>query len=250
MMPLGSKRLLHAPHEIELHRIRVALELEDFQLADAVFGGKAAAELLHEIVDGALHLLFHGLQLRNLGAGALIDVEVQVAIAQVAVRHEHALRNVLRHPGRRDFDEARHLRHRHGDVVLEAGAVLALRLGNGFAQPPEGFALAIVLRHGRIGDPLHAERVFERLLRDIASSGSSAREEESSASTYHGDGADSGSHDARNVARGELDADARNQLERGHAVAAGLRAARLTTIRRPSGSRTAMNAVARERSAG
>ena len=68
MMLLGSKRVLDALHEIELHRIGVTLELEHFQLADAVLGGEAAAELLHEIVDGALHLLLHGLQLRDLRA--------------------------------------------------------------------------------------------------------------------------------------------------------------------------------------
>src|SRR5678816_521467 len=41
---------LDALHEIELHRIGIALELEHFQLADAVLGRKAAAELLHEVV--------------------------------------------------------------------------------------------------------------------------------------------------------------------------------------------------------
>ena len=60
------ERALDASHEIELHRIGIALELEHLQLADAVLGRKAAAELLHEVVDGALHLLLHRLQLRDL----------------------------------------------------------------------------------------------------------------------------------------------------------------------------------------
>src|SRR6186713_96160 len=139
------KRSLDALHEIELHRIGITLELEHFQLADAVLGGKAAAELLHEVVDSALHFLLHRLQLRGLGARTLVDVEVQIAVAEMAIGDQHALRNVLSHPAAGDFDEARHLRHGHRDVVLDAVAILALRFGYGFAQPPEGIALPVGL---------------------------------------------------------------------------------------------------------
>src|SRR5688572_10343810 len=62
-------------HELELHRIRVTLQLEDLELADAVLGREAAAEITDQVVDGALDLGLHGLQLRHLAAGPLIDVE-------------------------------------------------------------------------------------------------------------------------------------------------------------------------------
>src|SRR3954470_22550703 len=53
--------LLHATHEVELDRIRIALELEDLELADAVLGREAAAEILHEVVDRAAQLGLDGL---------------------------------------------------------------------------------------------------------------------------------------------------------------------------------------------
>ena len=45
-----------------------------------------------------LALLLDGLQLERLRAGALVDVEMQVAVAEVAVGDQHALRHDLRHP--------------------------------------------------------------------------------------------------------------------------------------------------------
>ena len=88
-------------HQVQLHRRGITLELEHLQLADAVLGAEAAAELAHQVVDGALGLLLDRLQLECLRAGALVDVEVQVAVAQVAVGDEHALRNVASPPSRR-----------------------------------------------------------------------------------------------------------------------------------------------------
>src|ERR1700741_4151529 len=102
------ERLLHAAHELELQRVRVALELEDLQLTDAMLRGEAAAEFLDQVVDRAPQLRLDGLQLRRQETRALIHVEVQVAIAEMAVRHEHALRHVSLDPGTRDLDEARY----------------------------------------------------------------------------------------------------------------------------------------------
>src|SRR5256885_15280967 len=50
---VGIDRVLDPPHEVELDRIRVPLELEHLELTDAVFGADRAAELPHQIVDRA-----------------------------------------------------------------------------------------------------------------------------------------------------------------------------------------------------
>src|SRR5438270_291427 len=44
---------LHGPHELELHRGGVALELADLEHPDAVLGAEAAAELAHQVVHRA-----------------------------------------------------------------------------------------------------------------------------------------------------------------------------------------------------
>src|SRR3954454_7061861 len=77
------ERLLERAHEFELHRRRVAFELEYLELADAMFGAEAAIELAHQVVDGTLCLLLHRLQLRGLRARTLVDVEVQVAVSEM-----------------------------------------------------------------------------------------------------------------------------------------------------------------------
>src|SRR5688500_14184865 len=140
-------------HELELERIRIAFELEHLQLSDAVLGGKAAAEILDEIMNRALRLGLDRQQLRGRAARALVDVEVQVAVAQVPVCAKNALRHVVLDPAARDFDEAGYLRYRDCDVVLDVGAFLALRLGDGFAQTPEGGSLPLVDRDARVRDP-------------------------------------------------------------------------------------------------
>ena len=80
---------------------RITLEFEHLELADAVFGAEAAAELRTRSWMARLRFLFDRLELEGLRAGPLVDVEMQVAVAEMAVGHEHTLRNVLRHPGAR-----------------------------------------------------------------------------------------------------------------------------------------------------
>src|SRR6184192_75398 len=51
---------LHGPHELELHRGGVALELADLEHPDTVLGAEAAAELAHQVVHRAPHAVRAG----------------------------------------------------------------------------------------------------------------------------------------------------------------------------------------------
>ena len=56
------------------------------------------------------------------------------------------------HRGQRLLDEAWNLRQGQGDVVLDAGAVSLLRLGNGLAQLPQGRSLGRAASKGCVGN--------------------------------------------------------------------------------------------------
>src|SRR5207248_368465 len=71
------------------------------------------------------------------GARELAHVEMQVAIADVAVGDEAPVGNVGADPGRGARHEVRERGDRQRDVVLETGAFVTLRLGNALAQLPE-----------------------------------------------------------------------------------------------------------------
>ena len=167
--------LLDAPHEIELHRVGVTLELEHLELPDAVLGAKSCRRT-RCTKSWMARFAFA----RRPAAGTTcvparwLMLKCRLPSPRCPYGDQHALRNVLfatQAPA--TLDEARHLRDGHRDVVLEAGAVLALRLGDGFAQPPERFALALAERDGGVGDPAGLVRAPPSAFSSTASSGSS-----------------------------------------------------------------------------
>src|ERR1700732_577113 len=59
---------LHGPHELELHRGSIGVELGELEPADAVLGAEAAAELAHQVVHRAPHAV--GAREKTLAVGA------------------------------------------------------------------------------------------------------------------------------------------------------------------------------------
>ena len=119
------------PHEIERDRILVALELADLELPDAVLGADAAAmrgdEVVHRAADASARA--RGSLPPSPPAGCA-EVEVQVAVAEVAVGDERARRGERARAGARPASmKAGSARRLDRDVVLEARALCACASG-------------------------------------------------------------------------------------------------------------------------
>ena len=62
------------------------------ELADAVFGRDRAVVLQHDFVDGVVHLAPPRKKLRCVGADRLADIEMHIAVAEMAKRYRPAAR--------------------------------------------------------------------------------------------------------------------------------------------------------------
>src|SRR6202012_3122260 len=80
------------------------------------------------------------------GARCLVEIEMQVAVADVTVDDESAIRDVRLYPFGSALEESRQRRDGDRDVVFEARAVDALCLGDRLSYFPERRALALVAR--------------------------------------------------------------------------------------------------------
>src|SRR5256886_16181524 len=89
---------LQGAHERKLDRGGVALELAHLESSDAMLGAEAAAELAHQVVNRAPHRLLARQEALALRSGGHAEVEVQVAVADMAIDDEHPVRNVGAHP--------------------------------------------------------------------------------------------------------------------------------------------------------
>src|SRR5579875_4101467 len=98
------ERALDGPHELELDGGGIALELGNLQPADAVLGAEAAAEARNEIVDRAHDRIGASEEVRRLRARRLTDIEMQIAVPDVAVHDESPVGHVLAHPSRAALD--------------------------------------------------------------------------------------------------------------------------------------------------
>ena len=108
-----------------------------------------AHHLVHRVHDGVILRQ----EPRRIGVDRLLQIEVDVAVAHVAERHgaDAGHQRLARSGGA--ADEFRHLRHRHRNVVLHAGAFALLRLGVFLAQPPDRGALRLASPRSRRPTP-------------------------------------------------------------------------------------------------
>ena len=139
---LGVERAFDRPHQVELDRAPVARELGPLHAADAVLGGNRAVHVGNEVVHGARHRLP---QRKERVAGhhrGLRDVVVHVAVAVVAERDGAGAGAERPDQLVGAGDEFRDARDRHGDVVLDAAALVLLNFRDRLAQRPQVCASA------------------------------------------------------------------------------------------------------------
>ena len=99
--------------------------------------------------------------------GGLGEIEVDIAVAQVAEGDDSDPRDQLPDGGSRQLEEALHAGDGHGNVVLDAGALLLLRLRHAVPEAPERVALGTAGRHDAVADQaglLHPRQELLHLL--------------------------------------------------------------------------------------
>src|SRR5690606_36249362 len=133
-------------YDLERDRMFVADELFSLQLADSVLGAEAAAVLRNEIMHRAMDPRGEREEFGGISADRLAQVEVQIAVAEMPVRQDAAVRRDRLEQPSRLVDEARQFARRHRDIVLDAGTFLSLRFRNRLAHSPEVFTLGFILR--------------------------------------------------------------------------------------------------------
>src|SRR6266446_5217485 len=90
---LRIESALQTVHHREFDRVRTPGKFGRLEPSDSMLGADAAAETVHQIENGVLERTTALQECRFVGARALAHVEMQVAVAQVAIAHDFALRN-------------------------------------------------------------------------------------------------------------------------------------------------------------
>jgi len=133
----GVEGGFECPHQVQFHLGFVADEIFALELADAVLGAEAALHVHGQIVDEAVEvppLAEEGLLVH---ANGLAQVEMNVAVAQVAEGASADAGEFAFDHRRRPGDEFGDLRHRHRDVVLDGATLVFLGLGDGLPETPQ-----------------------------------------------------------------------------------------------------------------
>ena len=100
------------------------------------------AEFLDDVVHDELHLVPFARGRPASLPGGRIEIEMQIAVAQMAEADRPRAGQSRQHGRGRFLDESRDRGHRHRDVVLDRGAFALLRFRNAFAQAPRSCAPA------------------------------------------------------------------------------------------------------------
>ncbi len=117
-------------------------------------------------MDDTLHIVGSAQELLRCDQRILIQVEVQVAVADVTIGDQSSLGHVVGKPRGGLLYELRQGCDRHGDVMFETRAVQTLRARNVLAQEPEAVGLAATLGDGRVLDQAGGMRVGKDVLED------------------------------------------------------------------------------------
>src|ERR1700732_3568911 len=100
-------------HDLEFHGMAAAREFSRLQPPDAVIGADAAAETLDQIEYCKLEHRPARDEALDVGVGLLAHVEMQVAVARVAVGDDVSFGSQAAHQRRSFFDERRDRRNRY-----------------------------------------------------------------------------------------------------------------------------------------
>ena len=133
-----------------------------FKLADAVLGGDGAAQrqglFIHQFIHGifiGIHFIAQYLRQKH--------IVMQAAVAQVAEYHDVGIGKAGADGIGASGHKGGHSSNRQGDVVLDAGADIALGGGNIFAQRPQVLPLGVRLRYYGFIPALLVQQFGQRL---------------------------------------------------------------------------------------
>src|SRR6516164_4758622 len=154
---LGVEGMFDPAHQLDLDRRLVMGDLVPFEPADAVFGADRTRELAHNAVDDVVELLPACHISMPVGAFRLGQVEVDVAVADMAKGHWSDPRQSLGDQVSGAVDEVGDPADRHGDIVLDRARII-LRFDNRLADMPE----LLCLRPALGDDPVADETLFKR----------------------------------------------------------------------------------------
>src|SRR5699024_4185666 len=107
------ERALDGAQQVQFHVAAVAAHGIQLELPDAVFGAEAAVEALHDVVHGCSDGLDGGDEILPVHAFRLEQIEVDIAVADVAEGGDANARTSLIHGSACRRDERRHCRYRH-----------------------------------------------------------------------------------------------------------------------------------------
>src|SRR5690606_21526250 len=117
------ERLLDGAHDLERYRMLIARELCPLELSDAVLRAEAATVSCDEVIHRAVDLPCASHELRGIAAYRNAQIEVQIAVAEMAVRQDARIGHEAVEHGARLLDEARQRTRRNRNVVLDARAL-------------------------------------------------------------------------------------------------------------------------------
>ena len=135
--PVGIERRLDLAHRRQGPGVLQSGEKVALEPAHAVLGGIRAAEARDDGVHDLVHRLPAIEEGLAVGADRLRHVEMDVAVAEMAEGDDARAGREGFDRGRRLLDQGGHEADRDRDVVLDRGALLALRLGQALAQTPK-----------------------------------------------------------------------------------------------------------------
>src|SRR5579863_924444 len=131
-----------------------------------MLGAEAATELTDHVVEGAFDSGLASEKGIPVRAWSLVEVEMQVTVADVAVDDQSAVRNIRAYPGGGALHKIGERRDRYRDVVFETRPVDTLGFWNGLAQLPERGAFTLATRQRRIQHEAVLERACQCFLHE------------------------------------------------------------------------------------
>src|SRR5689334_1453076 len=105
-----------------------------------MFGAEAASKSGDQIMHGALQRTFMSEESLAVRASALIHVEVQIPVTDMAIGHQESFWHEAFNQCRSLFNERWNGCDGYANIVLEAAAGMALSFGHSLAQSPQVFS--------------------------------------------------------------------------------------------------------------
>src|SRR5258708_1766765 len=165
---VGIEGELDATHQVESDRRLVARQVIALEDADAMLGADRAAHLHDDAVHDVVHFLPACQECLGVGAHGLADVEMHVAVADVAERHRTAAGHLGLDRRGEALGALGDAADGHGYVVLDAAALELLRLHHRLADAPELLRLLRARRDHAVFDQPGFQRLGEEGFQPVA----------------------------------------------------------------------------------